>query len=399
MTTAPHPMSFFGHLRWIDGRPLVRTIEPYRADILTTALYTFDPDGRPTFNQVLCGRAKKNWKSTDLILAAFHRFFTGSSPHGVDGFLLANDEGQARDDLDLAKKLITANPVLAREVDVLADRIVRRDGAGALQILAAGNAVAKHGKTYLFVGFDEIHGYRSWDLFEALAPDPTRPDALTWITSYASLFNSKGAPLHDLIQAGKAGDDPRMFFSWFAADFCTDPSLEDASPEARANPSMASWADDGYLDQQRRRLPSHKYRRLHLNLPGAPDGAAFDGDAVMDAIVSGRRRLAPDPDVRYFAFVDMSGGSSDDAVLSIAHRDDQTDRAVVDLVEAQSGQAPFNPRKAVEKFAESQCLPEQQSQIHITDIARPLDPRLANKSTSTFSGTGSGGLVSSNKRS
>lgn len=28
---------------------------------------------------------------------------------------------------------------------------------------------------------------------------------------------------------------------------------------------------------------------MHLNLPGLPDGAAFDADAVMDAIVPGRK--------------------------------------------------------------------------------------------------------------
>ena len=55
-----------------------------------------------------------------------------------------------------------------------------------------------------------------------------------------------------------------------------DPTLagEDVTPEQRANPSLASWGDDAYLDQQRGRLPTGKYRRLHLNLPGAPDGAA-----------------------------------------------------------------------------------------------------------------------------
>jgi hypothetical protein len=87
---------------------------------------------------------------------------------------------------------------------------------------------------------------------------------------------------------------------------------------------MASWGNSGYLDQQRRRLPAHKFRRLHLNLPGAPDGAAFDGDKVMAAIVPGRKRLAPELGVKYCAFVDMSGGSSDDAVLAIAHVDENT---------------------------------------------------------------------------
>ncbi len=114
---------------------------------------------------------------------------------------------------------------------------------------------------------------------------------------------------------------------------------------------MSSWARSDYLDQQRRRLPTHKFRRLHLNLPGAPDGAAFDGALVMAAIVTGRRRLKPQPDVRYQAFVDMSGGSSDDAVLGIAHYDDKAKLAVLDHLVSQTGSAPFNPRLAVQKFS------------------------------------------------
>lgn len=33
-------------------------------------------------------------------------------------------------------------------------------------------------------------------------------------------------------------------------------------------------ADPGYLEQRRRRPPAHKFRRLHVNLPGLPEGSA-----------------------------------------------------------------------------------------------------------------------------
>jgi hypothetical protein len=115
---------------------------------------------------------------------------------------------------------------------------------------------------------------------------------------------------------------------------------------------MASWGNDGYLAQQRKRLPTHKFRRLHLNLPGAPDGAAFDGDKVMAAIVNGRKRLPPEPGHRYQAFVDMSGGSNDDAVLAVAHRDTQRLVSVLDVLISQTGGVPFSPRVAVQKFAQ-----------------------------------------------
>jgi hypothetical protein len=284
----PHPLDFFSHLRWLDGLPLLPKIQQYRRDIFTKALYTFDADGRPTYTLALMSRAKKNDKTTDLMLAGLYKFLAWPSAHGNDCFVLANDEGQAADDLSLGKKLIACNPILADAVHVRQKEIIRRDGQGVLQILPARDAVGAHGKTFIFVGFDEIHGYRTHDLFEALAPDPTRSDVMTWITSYAGIRHAPGIPLYDLQQSGKRGDDSRMLYSWYSGDDnCTDPAFRDLPPEQRANPSMASWGNDGYLDQQRKRLPTHKFRRLHLNLPGAPDGAAFSGEHVMSSIVPG----------------------------------------------------------------------------------------------------------------
>lgn len=347
----PHPLNFFARLHWIDGRPLLDTIEPYRRQILVDVLYTAGDGGEPKYSLALCGRGKKNWKTSDLILACLYRFVVWQSPQGNDCYVLANDEGQAADDLSLAKKLIAQNELLAAELETRAKEIVRRDGAGALKILPARDVSGAHGKTYLFAGFDEIHGYRSHDLFEALAPDPTRRDALTWITSYAGIRHAPGIPLYDFMQAGKSGADPRMYFSWYAGDFTTDEALAEASPEDRANPSRASWGNSDYLDQQRRRLPTHKFRRLHLNLPGAPDGAAFDGDKVMASIVIGRKRISPEADRIYFGFVDMSGGSSDDACLAICYRDNERGVAVLASLMSQTGAPPFNPRNAVRKFA------------------------------------------------
>jgi hypothetical protein len=355
---ASHPFEFFSRLRWLDGRPLMDTIEPYRRVLFEKALYTFGPGGWPRYNRVLSGRGKKNWKTADLTLAALYRFHAWPSPQGNDAFIVANDEEQAGDDLALAKKLYAINPEIDGEVKIYAKEIVRRDEAGrdigSLKILPAQDVAGLHGKTYLFLGFDEIHGYKTYDLFEALSPDPTRLDVLTWITSYAGIRHVEGVPLYDLMKLGKAGEDERMLFSWYSGNYTTDPDFqaEELTPEQRANPSMASWGNDNYLADQKRRLPAPKYRRLHLNLPGAPDGAAFDADMVSAAIVRGRKKLPPRAGVRYHAFVDMSGGSNCDAVLAIAHN--ENGRVIVDHVTAQTGEPPFNPRAAVKKFVEAE---------------------------------------------
>lgn len=346
----PSPFSFLRKLVWLDGRPLWPTIEPYRRKTFKEALGTFDDNGRRKINLVLAGRGKKNAKTLDLCLAALFMFLAWESAKGNDCYILANDEGQAADDLSLVKKLIAINPVLADMVTVGAKSISRKDGKGVLQILPAKDIAGAHGKTFLFCGYDEIHAYRSHDLFEALATDPTRDDVLVWITSYAGIRHAPGIPLYDFMQAGKRGDDPRMLFTWYAGDFTTDPAFVDATPEQRANPSMASWANPDYLEQQRRRLPTHKFRRLHLNLPGAPDGAAFSGEHVVAAIVPGRRQMPVPEGLRAAAFVDMSGGSSDDAVLAVTFRDPSRNRSVLAALVAQTGSPPFNPRDAVRKF-------------------------------------------------
>jgi hypothetical protein len=347
--TIPSPLEFFKLLKWIDGRPLLDVIEEYRRKIFMDVLYTFDEGGNPKYSMAVTGRGKKNWKSVDLILAAFYRLLVWRSVYGNDSFILANDEDQAGDDLTIGKKLIDVNPVLENELIVKTKEIERKDNGSTLKILPAKDIAGAHGKTYGFIGFDEIHEYKNYDLIEALAPDPFRKDVLVWITSYNTLYNRPGIPLFDYIQRGRAGTDPRMFFSWYQADYTTDPEFEDVEPELRANPSMQGWGNDEYLESQRRRLPSHKYRRLHLNLPGMPEGAYFDAEKVMNCVVPGRRVLKFNPDRQYKGFVDMSGGSQDEAVLAIGHEDEGL--VVLDLIVSQTGKPPFNPRHAVKKFA------------------------------------------------
>jgi len=193
-TKQTRPVKFFSLLSWLDGRQLMEVIEPYRAKIFEAALYSFDEVGRPQFNLVLNGRAKKNWKSGDLILAALYRLLAWKSPSGNQCYVLANDEDQAGDDLELAKKLISVNPIISDAVEVKQKTIERKDGKGFLEILPAGDVVGTHGKAYLFCGFDEIHGYRNWDIFEALVldPSPRRADRISRYGMNTTLGSSAG---------------------------------------------------------------------------------------------------------------------------------------------------------------------------------------------------------------
>jgi len=81
------------------------------------------------------------------------------------------------------------------------------------------------------------------------------------------------------------------------------------------------------------------------------DVEAFLSREAVEAVVPrGRLELPPISGVRYVAFVDPSGGSSDSMSLAIAHLHQHREIAVLDLV--REVRPPFSPESVVEEFAE-----------------------------------------------
>jgi hypothetical protein len=111
-----NPLRFFSLLRWLDKTPLV--IEPYRARIFEKVLWTFDASGRLFYTLALLLRGKKNNKSLDAILAMLYALLCWLVPGGFTGIMVAFDEGQIVQDLDLLKKLVEVNPIFADALTV-----------------------------------------------------------------------------------------------------------------------------------------------------------------------------------------------------------------------------------------------------------------------------------------
>jgi hypothetical protein len=338
------PLQFFALLRWLDGRPLLDVMEPYRQQIHTEFLATVRADGSPHYKRGLKGRGKKNSKTADEVLAGLYKLLTwqAAGSKGNQVFFIASDLGQANDDLDLCKKLIRCNPLLDAELTMKQNVVERKDGHGFIEILPAGDAPGLHGKTYLFLVVDELHTQRDYRVLEALELDRTRPDAVQSFASYASLSRAAGIPINDILKQHAAQSDPRLFVSWYAG------TIEEANPSL--NGPLGPTMDD-ILDAQRA-LPSWIFRRLYQNLPGQPDGAAFDASKVEDAIVTGRTVLPPQPGRSYVGFCDLSGGGDDDATLGIAH--DEGGVAVLDCLVDQGARLhrTFSPADSVKKFAD-----------------------------------------------
>jgi hypothetical protein len=78
------------------------------------------------------------------------------------------------------------------------------------------------------------------------------------------------------------------------------------------------------------------------------DVESFIGmDAVRACIAPGVRERAPERRLRYWGFVDPSGGSSDSMTLAIAHKEGST--AILDAM--REVRPPFSPEATVEEFA------------------------------------------------
>jgi hypothetical protein len=72
-----------------------------------------------------------------------------------------------------------------------------------------------------------------------------------------------------------------------------------------------------------------------------------DADVVAACVSPGVRELPPVRGIRYFGFVDPSGGSADSMTLAIAHRDG--DRVVIDCVRER--RPPFSPQDVCWEFS------------------------------------------------
>ena len=338
------PLKFLSVLRWLDGRPLLDVIPLFWQHIFEEALFTFRPDGAPLYQRVLTGMGKKNLKTLMAVLAALYKLcvWEAAGSKGNQAYVLASDLGQADDDLDLTKKLIRANPVLEAELTIKVNVIERRDGVGFAEILPAKDADGLHGKTYLFKVHDELHTQRDYRALEALELDRTRPDAMAWFASYASPWRHASVPLVDMLKQHEAGTDPRLFVRWYAG------SVEAANPALNTplGPTRES------IEDAQRGNPSWVFRRLYLNLPGQPDGAALDPDKVEQCVVAGRRVLSPVAQRQYVAFADPGSGGDDDFSLAIAHAEPDG-RVVLDLLQDQGPRTgrTYSPARAVERHA------------------------------------------------
>lgn len=284
---------------------------------------------------LICGRRAGKSFMLALIavfLACFREYRQHLQP-GERGTVIvaAADRRQARVIFRYAHALITRIPMLARllEKEPTAEAIDLTNGVS----IEIGTASFRSVRGYTVVAAlcDEIAFWHSDDsanpdteILDAIRPAmSTIPGAMLLCAS--SPYARRGA----LFEAFKDyWGKPGPVLVWRAPTRTMNPSVPqryiDAKmardPEAGASEYMAEFRSD-----IARLLPP---------------------ELVELCVDANERERPPAAGIRYTAFVDPSGGSSDSMTLAIAHQVDE--RVIIDAVRDRA--APFDPESAVEEF-------------------------------------------------
>jgi hypothetical protein len=285
---------------------------------------------------LVCGRRAGKSFMLALVavyLAAFHTYRQYLAP-GERGVVLvvASDRKQARVIFRYVKALLLGVPMLRKLVEREVAEAFDLNNDTSIEIMTASYRSLR-GYTVISALLDEL---AFWPTDDSANPDTeiiaairpamsTIPNALLLCAS--SPYAQRGA-LFDAFKQhyGKAND---AVLIWKAPTRVMNPTVPQSVVDAALEADPTSAAAE-YLAQFRTDVESYISR-----------------DVVEAAVIAGRRELPRAEHVRYFAFVDPSGGSSDSMTLAVTHV--QGNRVIHDLIRER--RAPFSPDDVVKEFA------------------------------------------------
>lgn len=293
------------------GKPIV--LEPFQKTILRAIFQTKETGGYRKYNLALLGIPKKNGKSTIASGVALYMLFADVS--NAEVYSVAGDKDQAKIIFQMTKRAIERNPILLSSVKIYKDEIAIPSTNSIYKVLSA-DAPTAHGLNPSCVIFDELWNQPNRDLYDALTQSPVRKEPLTFIVTYAG--TDQTSLLYDLYRTGVRKKDPKMYFFW-------------------SEKNLSSWVSKDYLNQQRMRLPSGVYQRLHENKWAQGENAFISKaeldiciDPVMKPQLNGRER------VRYYLAVDL-GLTRDRTVLTVCHKDKESNLIILDYIRTFQG--------------------------------------------------------------
>jgi hypothetical protein len=218
--------------------------------------------------------------------------------------------------------------------------MVRRETKDGLEldngvdiVVATNSYRSVRGRPILLAIFDECAFYRDE---RSASPDEELYRAIT-----PAMATMPGAMLVGISSPyRKAG----VLYRKFRESFGNDGDILVVNAESRTlNPTLDKAIIDRALEDDPAAASAEWLGQFRSDIE------TFVAREVIDAaIVPGRHELPPIGGVRYIAFVDPSGGSSDSMTLAIAHRD-KNGRAVLDAVRER--RPPFSPEAVVAEFS------------------------------------------------
>jgi hypothetical protein len=286
---------------------------------------------------LVCGR--RAGKSAILALVAVYlATFKSYAPYLAPGergtiAIIAADRKQARVIFRYLASLLRDVPMLAQLIDRETAESFDLTNRVTIEVSTASYRTAR-GYTFIAILADELAFWRSDDsanpdteVLAAVRPGmSTIPGAMLLCAS--SPYARKGA-LWEAFQRYH-GDDNARVLVWRAPTRAMNPTVSaETIDEAIARDPAAAAAE--YLAEFRTDVESF------VSL-----------DAVRACITPGVGERPHQPQWRYVAFCDPSGGSADSMTLAIAHKEGST--AILDVV--REAATPFSPEAIVEEFSD-----------------------------------------------
>jgi len=297
---------------------------------------TEPPTAPATESWLICGR--RSGKSFMLALcavylAAFHSYRQYLAP-GERGVVLviASDRKQARVIFRYVKALLLGVPMLRKLVEREVADAFDLNNSTSIEIMAASYRSLR-GYTVISALLDEL---AFWPTDDSANPDTEIIAAIK--PAMATIPNAM------LLCASSPYAQRGALFTAFKQHFgkSDSPALVWKAPTRTMNPTVSQSVIDAAMERDPANAASEYLAAFRTDIE-----TAFAREIVESVVVAGRYELLRLDGIRYFAFTDPSGGSSDSMTLAVAHM--QGDRIILDLVRER--RPPFSPDSVVQEFA------------------------------------------------
>jgi len=274
------------------------------------------------------------------LIAVYLACFRDYAPYLAPGeratvLVIAADKKQARVILRYVRAMLTQIPLLASMVEGDTAWSIDLNNLVTIEVGTASFRSTR-GYTYAAVLADEIAFWRTdvdaaepdYEILDAIRPGmATIPGSV--LLGASSPYARRGA-LWDAYRRYWGKDDAPLV--WKAATREMNPTV----PQA-------------VIDRAEERDPASASAEFGANFRSDIE-ALLTREAVEAVVDLNVRERAPIPGVRYTAFVDPSGGSSDSMTLGIAHRD-ADGHVLLDAIRER--RPPFSPESVVAEFCDA----------------------------------------------